>query len=82
MTISCAEDSGNLKSLKGTIQVLDPSGKTSELLAGQEYPIKVETAKEAPATAAGEAPGGPPAGGDLGDVPPPDSRDIQTSPSQ
>ena len=86
--LSCGENSGAFKMLKGSGSAIDPSGKEQALEEGKEYPIKVSSAGEtqgqgeAPATAAGEPTGGPPAGGGLGEAPPIDSRSIESSPSQ
>lgn len=80
-SLACGEDSGLLKSLKGTISVTDPDGKTTPVEEGKEYPIKAG-GKKAPATAAAAPEAGPAAGGDLGDAPPVDSRSVESSPAR
>lgn len=80
--ISGTENSGLVTVLEGEATVIDPSGKIRLLKKGEEYPISLTVVTESPAptTAAGEPLGGPPAGGDLGQVAPPDSRNLQSSP--
>ena len=81
--LSCAEESGLLKSVKGITKLIDEAGKEAEIKEGEEYPIRVTgAAEQAPPTEAGEPIGGAPAGGGLGDAPPVDSRSIESSPSQ
>ena len=72
-----------LKVLSGSVAWQNDEGKKSVLPAGAEYPIlpQGQTEKEAPPTAAGEPTGFAPAGGDVGQPPPVDSRSIQSSPS-
>ncbi len=76
------QDAGLIKVLSGPVSLKDEQGNQETLLkTGTEYPIK-RNPVAAPATAAGEPLGGAPAGGDLGQPPPVDSRSIESSPSQ
>ncbi len=76
--LACEEESGILKVLKGSVLLTDAQGKEHTIPEGREYPIKPGSATEAPPTAEGAGPGTPvPA-----DLPPPDSRSIEASPSR
>ena len=83
MAVSCGEDSGNVKALRGTVKVTDEAGKETVLQEGQEYPVRAggPKAKTAPPTQALETAAGKPVGGNLADNTPPDGRSIEASPS-
>lgn len=81
ISLSCSEKSGLLKALKGSVQLTDPAGQIKTLTETSEYAIQGEEQTAAPATGAGAAPGGAPAGGDLAQAPPTDSRSLEASPS-
>jgi len=83
-SLSCGEETGSLKAIKGAIEATDPDGKTFEIAEGVEHAIKSRPGepKKAPPAAAGEPPGGPPAEGALGETDVPDSRSLEASPSQ
>jgi len=87
--VNCGEKSGLFTMLKGTGRVTDQNGNEQALNEGEEYPIEIfpgpateTTGETTPPTAAGEPTGGPPAGGDLGEDPPVDSRSLEASISQ
>ncbi len=81
VTMSCKEMSGSVKVESGTASLTDPSGQKTDLNAGTEYPIAqgAPKAEEAAPTGAGdgEVTGGAPAGGDLAEPPPVDSRNLR-----
>ena len=77
---SCGGDSGLLKINKGSLNVVDREGKQTNLQEGSEYAIQVGAPEKAPATAAGDTPGGSPLPGSLASEPPVDSRNIESSP--
>ena len=87
VTLSCRENSGVFRMIKGSARLVDQNGKEIALEEGKDYPLKIfpdqnQPPQAAPATAAGTPTGGPPAGGDLGDAPAVDSRSVESSPSQ
>lgn len=76
--LTCEEESGGLKALKGSVPLIDSEDKEHIVAEGQEYPIKPSPVKPAPPpTEAAEEIGVPAAG----ELPPVDSRSIETSPS-
>ena len=84
VSLSCGEKTGLLKVLQGSVELTDPNGKTATMSQNAEFTIQEakEAAKTAAPTGGGEAIGGSPAGGELGDAPPVDSRNIDESPSR
>ena len=78
INLSCGEESGLLKVVAGSVHMVDPSGKESDISAGTEYPVQATTGEQPPTTGATE-----PAGTLVSDgAPPPDSRSIESSPSK
>ena len=80
VTLSCGEDSGLLHVTKGSANVIDPAEKELVVTEGKEFPIYVKSAKTGGATGADDSVGSPSVGGNLGDEPPVDGHDIETSP--
>ena len=78
--LTCSDNSGSFKMLKGSGQAFDLNGKEQVLGEGAEYAFKKSPdQQETPPTAAGAPTGGPPVGGNLADAPPVDSRSIESS---
>jgi hypothetical protein len=77
VSLSCGENSGVLKVVKGSVTLTDAQGKLRTLSAGEEYPIQAR-GNTAPPTAETENRGLTSSDADL---PPPDSRNIEASPS-
>lgn len=80
VVLSCGGDSGLLKILQGSLDLVNREGKETNLQEGSEYTIRVGAPKAAPATAAGDTLGGSPLPGSLASEPPVDSRNIESSP--
>lgn len=76
--LSCEEESGLVKVLKGSVTLIDPEDKEHIIPEGKEFSIKPSPGKPAPATEAAEEIG---ASADT-DLPPVDSRSIEASQSQ
>ncbi|MBI3313082.1 MAG: hypothetical protein HYZ83_02470 [Candidatus Omnitrophica bacterium] len=81
-SLVCSSESGLLKILKGSVTLIDETNKEIVLPEGTEHPIGPAKKKDAPPTGAGEPEGSSPAGGDLAQITPVDSRSLQSSPSQ
>ena len=93
VAVNCGQDSGVIDVLKSVVHLADAAGKESNLPEGTHYTIHPQAGKQALPSAAiptGDIPlpaagpvisGGLPPAGDLADVPSPDSRSIQSSPS-
>lgn len=81
VALTCGSDSGLLKVLQGSFNLVDREGNETNLSEGAEYPIQLGEPSEAPPTAGLETRGGPPVGGDLAAEPPVDSRDVESSPA-
>lgn len=81
VTVSCSEEEGLIKVLSGNFSVLDPRGKTRNLGAGEEFPIRSGFSEEVLPTEADNTPGLPSSPESFGALNVPDSRNIETSPS-
>ena len=78
-TLGCGESDGKLNVVKGPVQVAQPDGAQKNIAEGEEYSIKSkdDNPQNPPATSEET-----PLGTTTQEVPPPDSRSIETSPSQ